>query len=117
MDLGICLSTTSSVWVEIFIDGENSFNFLKTAAMEHYMSLFYLIYKYWSHKYWLKLGNENKKICKHVNLEKPISTTTTTTTKTNFEDKENERIRSIRIHVVRSMWINVLLMVSASYLQ
>ena len=69
MDLGICLSMTSSVWVEIFIDGENSFNFLKTAAMAHYMSLFYLIYKYWSHKYWLKLGNENKKICKHVKLE------------------------------------------------
>lgn len=38
--------------------------------MEHCMSLFYLVYKYWSHKYcWLKLGNENTKAGKHINLE------------------------------------------------
>lgn len=84
--------------------------------MEHYMSLFYLIYKYWSHKYcWLKLGNENKKIRKHVSLEN--LSRQQQQQKNNFEDKENERIRSIRINVVRSMWINALLMVSASYLQ
>ena len=110
MDLGIYLSMTSSLCIEIFMDGENSFNFFKkTATMEHCMSLFYLVYKYWSHKYcWLKLGNENIKTGKHVNLEN-LSKQQQQQQKNNFGDKEDER--------KKSMWINVLLMVSVPYLQ
>lgn len=70
MDLGIYLSMTSSLCVEIFMDGENSFNFLKNCSNGTLHVFVYLVYKYWSHKYcWLKLGNENIKAGKHVNLE------------------------------------------------
>lgn len=78
--------------------------------MEHCMSLFYLVYKYWSHKYcWLKLGNENIKAGKHVNLEN-LSKQQQQQQKNNFGDKEDEERK-------RSMRINVLLMVSVPYLQ
>lgn len=60
---------TSSLWFENIYRWKKCFNFLENCS-NGMLYVFYLVNKYWTHKYcWLKLGNENIKTGKHVNLD------------------------------------------------